>query len=115
MIYFYFSATMQTFLFVQLPLFEYLFPQSQQTSQTKCKTTCKSALLATYFMYADITIDYKYCFIKISAICTLFNAAPLRTLSETTHISSPLSKEMSSRIRPTKVASWFAPSVTAVG
>jgi len=51
----------------------------------------KSQLLTIYFKYADITIGYKYCFIKISAICTLFNAAPFRTLSATTHISSPRS------------------------
>jgi len=38
---------------------------------------------------------------KISAICTLFVAAPLRTLSATTHKLSPLSEVRSSRILPT--------------
>ena len=53
--------------------------------------------------------------ISASAIWTLLSAAPLRTLSETIHMSSPRGQEMSSRIRPTNTASVPADSVTAVG
>ena len=50
-----------------------------------------------------------------SLICTLFNAAPFRMLSETIHKLIPRSQEISLRIRPTNTPSCFAASVTAVG
>ena len=46
-------------------------------------------------------LTYKCSRTNISAIWTLLVAAPLRTLSETIHRSSPRSCEISSRIRPT--------------
>src|SRR5262249_61649168 len=58
---------------------------------------------------------YRCSFSKSSAICTLFKAAPLRTLSETIHRSKPRGCEMSSRMRPTHTGSLPAPSTTAVG
>ena len=47
------------------------------------------------------TIPYKNRFAKISAICTLLSAAPLRMLSATIQRSSPLGCDRSSRMRPT--------------
>src|SRR4026207_2462072 len=49
--------------------------------------------------------------IKISAICTALSAAPLRRLSDTTQRLRPLAIDLSSRILPTKVASFPAASM----
>lgn len=50
------------------------------------------ALVKAKVIYKLILANYfKYFSINTSAICTLFNAAPLRTLSATTHISMPFS------------------------
>jgi len=46
----------------------------------------------------------KFRLIKLSAIYTAFNAAPLRRLSETIHMDKPLSTVESSRMRLTYVA-----------
>src|SRR5690348_11156909 len=53
--------------------------------------------------------------ISISAICTAFNAAPLRMLSDTIHRSSPFGCEMSSRMRPTYTGSLPDACPTGVG
>ena len=63
----------------------------------------------------SVPCGWRWSLDSISAICTLLSAAPLRTLSETTHMSSPRGHEMSSRIRPTNTASTPADSVAAVG
>ncbi len=52
---------------------------------------------------------------RISAIWTLFRAAPLRILSETIHRFNPRGWVISSRMRPTKTSSLPADSIAAVG